>query len=313
LISGKPHISVCIATHKRPELLKYLLQSLNNQKTGGVFGYSLVVVDNDAGGSAKAVVAGFKKASLIKVEYHIQPVKNISLTRNMCVGKSRGDYIAFIDDDEYACGEWLYELYSTLTKYRADVVHGYVEAEFLRPVTSFRRKLFCFTHYHTLGKPDVRQGQRNYIIKATNNCLIKSSIIKKYEQPFDLTYGLTGGSDTEFFMRVAGTGACFCWAANAVVYERVSLKRCRLSNIIKRILRTGNVFIRIRTGHCSMNKKQLIYLLLFCKFLCWMFCFPVLMFVVILNIKYFLYFTHNLIFYLGMLSNIYLWKIYEYK
>ncbi|MBN1797656.1 MAG: glycosyltransferase family 2 protein, partial [Spirochaetales bacterium] len=124
----KSHISVCIATYKRPQFLKKLLHSLDKQKTEGCFSYSIVVVDNDPACSVAAVVAGFKKKSSVKVEYYMQPVKNISLTRNMCVSKSDGDYIAFIDDDEYACGEWLYELYNTMKEYKADVVHGYVEA-----------------------------------------------------------------------------------------------------------------------------------------------------------------------------------------
>ena len=290
-----------------------LLYSLQNQKTGGSFSYSIVVVDNDSAASAEVVVAGFQKASSIKIDYYIQPVKNISLTRNRCVDKSKGDYVAFIDDDEYACNEWLYELYSTMRRYQADVVHGYVQAEFLYPVTDLRKKLFCFTYYNTLGKPVLRQGQKNYVIKATNNCLIKSSIIKKYRRPFDPAYGITGGSDTDFFMRIARSDVCFRWAAEAVVYEQVSPERCRLNNIIKRILRTGNGFIRIKTDHYSGNKKQLLYLFLFCKFLCWAFCFPVLMLAVFLSPKYFLYFTHNLIFYLGMLSNICFIRIFEYN
>jgi succinoglycan biosynthesis protein ExoM len=312
-IAMKPHITVCIATYKRTEFLKKLLHSLREQKTEGRFSYSLVVVDNDAGGSAKAVVAGFKKASLIKVEYHIQPVKNISLTRNMCVSKSRGDYIAFIDDDEYACGEWLYELYSTMREYETDVVHGYVEADFLHPVTRLRSSIFYFSRYNTFGKPVIKQGEKNYPVKSTNNCLIKSSLIKKYMRPFNPEYGLTGGEDTDFFINIAESGASFRWAAKAVVYEQIPCERCRLLTIIKRIMRAGNSTIRTGLNQSAGYKKQLIYLILLLKLVCWASCFFVFSCIGIFSIRYFIYYAHKLLFYAGGLSNLFSVKIYEYK
>jgi len=50
------HISVCICTYKRSEMLNRLLNELNFQRTDGLFQYSVVVVDNDATESGKEVV-----------------------------------------------------------------------------------------------------------------------------------------------------------------------------------------------------------------------------------------------------------------
>ena len=50
------HISVCICTYKRPQLLKRLLGELQVLETGGLFTFSIVVADNDQGDSAKGVV-----------------------------------------------------------------------------------------------------------------------------------------------------------------------------------------------------------------------------------------------------------------
>src|SRR5258708_4666796 len=46
-------VSVCICTLRRGELLLRLLRSLENQRTGGLFKYSVVVADNDGGKSAQ--------------------------------------------------------------------------------------------------------------------------------------------------------------------------------------------------------------------------------------------------------------------
>jgi hypothetical protein len=43
----KEHISVCIATRRRKELLKKLLSALTAQETDGKFSYSIIVVEND--------------------------------------------------------------------------------------------------------------------------------------------------------------------------------------------------------------------------------------------------------------------------
>jgi succinoglycan biosynthesis protein ExoM len=294
-------------------LLRRLLQSLKGQKTGGVFSYSIIVTDNDAAGSARAVVTGFNEASPVKVEYYIQPVKNISLARNMCVGKSRGEFIAFIDDDEYACGNWLYELFTTMREYRADVVNGYVEADFLRPVTGLQSGIFYFSRYNTFGIPATKQGEKNYPVKSTNNCLIRSSLIKKYIQPFNPEYGLTGGEDTDFFLHMAAAGASFRWAAKAVVCEHIPPERCRLRHIIKRIMRAGNSTVRTRVKQSDGIKKQLIYMLLFLELLCWFLCFFVFLFVGIFSIRYFIFYAHKLLYYAGGLSNLFSVKIYEYK
>ena len=55
---GLPHISVCICTFKRPDRIGPLLAKLDRQLTDGLFTYSIVVSDNDAGRSAEGAVCG---------------------------------------------------------------------------------------------------------------------------------------------------------------------------------------------------------------------------------------------------------------
>src|SRR4051812_43278175 len=96
-----PHICVCICTFKRLGFLRRLLAALAAQETGGLFTYSVVVADNDRHESAKAVVDEWTLGSLLRVAYCVQPRQNIALTRNQAIAHAKGDYIAFIDDDEW--------------------------------------------------------------------------------------------------------------------------------------------------------------------------------------------------------------------
>ena len=106
-ISSMQHVSVCICTYKRPELLKRLLDELADQERSELFIFSIVVVDNDHSESARRVVEDFTKAWPIQVTYCVEPRQNIALARNKAVENATGDFIAFIDDDEFPTKRWL--------------------------------------------------------------------------------------------------------------------------------------------------------------------------------------------------------------
>ena len=95
-----PHISVCICTFRRPHFLNGLLQELDLQKTESSFTFSLIVVDNDASESARETVLQFRNMSPLEVRCFVEPEQNIALARNKALANAKGDFIAFIDDDE---------------------------------------------------------------------------------------------------------------------------------------------------------------------------------------------------------------------
>src|SRR4030067_157327 len=88
------HITVCICTYKRPEMITRLLKGLQNQRTDNLFTYSAVVVDNDAAESAKQAVQDIKKESCSSIDYYCEPDQNISLERNKAVQNASGDFPA---------------------------------------------------------------------------------------------------------------------------------------------------------------------------------------------------------------------------
>ena len=101
------HINVCICTYKRPPLLKRLLEELGGQDTSGLFTYSIVVADNDYLQSAKPIVDDFTATSSVPIKYCVEPRQNIALARNKAIENVNGDFVAFIDDDEFPTKRWL--------------------------------------------------------------------------------------------------------------------------------------------------------------------------------------------------------------
>jgi succinoglycan biosynthesis protein ExoM len=118
-------ISVCIATYRRLDRLVALLEDLSRQQ---LLPDEVTIVDNDASGSARDVVDRFRLTQPpFTINYDIQPVKNISLTRNRTVELTKHEWLAFIDDDERAPQDWLGQLAGATDKYLADGALGPVE------------------------------------------------------------------------------------------------------------------------------------------------------------------------------------------
>jgi glycosyltransferase involved in cell wall biosynthesis len=235
------HVSVCIPTYKRPEYLERLLTILNEQKTNGYFSFSIVVIDNDVSRSAKDIIDIFKRTNS-NIYYDCEPIQNISLTRNKAVKSSTGQYIAFIDDDEFPENSWLLNHFLFLKKENVDGVLGPVLPHFPydTPVWLIKSSL-C-------NRPTLVNGT---VLKShqtrTGNVFLKSSVFKRDSLLFDPSFGLSGGEDTDFFTRAIDSGYKFIWCADAPVYETVPPVRWKKSFYIKRaFLRGRNNFISSR-------------------------------------------------------------------
>ncbi|MBW1671865.1 MAG: glycosyltransferase family 2 protein, partial [Deltaproteobacteria bacterium] len=110
--SQTPLVSVCIITYNRPEQLQILLESLAEQTMHKQHMVEIIVVDNDANRTAQFVVNDFiARYPHLAVIYEIESMQGIPLARNHSVRLARGQFVAFIDDDEKAEPLWLEALY----------------------------------------------------------------------------------------------------------------------------------------------------------------------------------------------------------
>jgi succinoglycan biosynthesis protein ExoM len=231
--------SVCVATYRRPQLLKKLLQRLSQQSLPDKVSIEIIVVDNDSKKSANPIVGQFSDSKKVRFSYYSQPIKNISLTRNLAIDKACGKYLLFIDDDESPISDWVMHLVKTLEKYNADGVFGYVEPVFNDKTPNWMRRRDLF-FYGNVGKTGT-ETKATY----TNNCIVKASLLKKMEQPFDPSYGTTGGEDIQLFRRLALEGARFINCREAAVTEFLPASRTRVGYFFIRGLSGGNRDTRV--------------------------------------------------------------------
>ncbi len=224
-----------------------LLSELQSQLTDGLFTYSVIVVDNDYAQSAKTYVEAFKKKCIYNIDYYNEPEQNIALARNKAVDNAKGNFIAFIDDDEFPVPHWLLNLYKAYREFKADGILGPVKPHFdEKPPDWLVKGKFCERKSHKTGT--VLQSKNT----RTGNVLLSSTIFEDKDIRFGAEFGRTGGEDINFFNKMIGEGRIFVWCDEAPVYETVPPERWEKSFYLKNNLRigglTGEHFRNLCTG-----------------------------------------------------------------
>jgi glycosyltransferase involved in cell wall biosynthesis len=225
------------------------LDDLSIQETNGLFTYSIVVSDNDQLRSAEALVSGFAAASPIPIMYCVTPQQNISLARNKAIEHAAGDFIAFIDDDEFPAPHWLLTLYNVRAEYGVDGVLGPVRPHFddKPPNWVIKGRFYERATYPTGYVIDWTKGR-------TGNVLLKRRVFEALDQPFSPAFHRAG--DQDFFRRMIEKGYVFIWCDEAVAYEVVPPVRWTRTFMLKRALLRGTISLQHPTSRLPSVAKS---------------------------------------------------------
>ncbi len=230
--ASKNRVSVCIATFKRPSQLARLLDDLRLQQR---LPDEVVVVDNDPAESARRVVVARQDCGTpYDLVYALQPQQNISLTRNRCVDLARGDWLAFVDDDERAPPQWLALLLNCAQGYSADGVLGPVIPKLPARTPRWVQR-GRFHEWARMPTGTVVPANR----LRFGNVLLKRQLLRHHVGPFDPALGLTGGEDGDLLNRLRLDDARLVWCDEAQVEEPVDPSRLRFRWLWMRALRGG--------------------------------------------------------------------------
>jgi glycosyltransferase involved in cell wall biosynthesis len=231
-------ITVCVCTYQRPDLLDRLLAALAVQRTEGLFAFSCVVVDNDPGASARAVVERVQSRFAAPIRFAVEPERNIALARNRALSLVRGTYIAFIDDDEMPREDWLLQLWRSMHQCQADAVLGPVRPYFdTEPPSWIVRSRVCERPSYPTGR------ELHWRQTRTGNVLLRAALVSKDRLSFDSAFA-TGGEDVDFFRRAAAAGKKFVWCEEAPAYELVPEARLRRRYHLKRAFLQGRISLK---------------------------------------------------------------------
>lgn len=229
-------VSVCIATHKRPDRLREVLDDLARQQR---LPQQVVVVDNDAEGSARAVVDALRATAPFRLDYAIQPERNIALTRNRTVELADGEWLAFIDDDERAPPSWLGALMGAVAQYAADGVLAPVEPLLPQGAPGWIRRGRFYDFPRQADGAEVPLNRMRF-----GNLVLRGERVRAEPGPFDTRYGLMTGEDGDLLVRMVHNGSRIVWFNGAPVHEPVEPRRLSLRWLLLRAYSGGAEFAR---------------------------------------------------------------------
>jgi glycosyltransferase involved in cell wall biosynthesis len=212
----------------------------------------VVVADNDEKQSARQMVQDFDMRAPIRAVYCVEPEQNIARARNKALEHATGDYVAFIDDDEFPATNWLANLIETFLVYHADGVLGPVKAHFEKPPPKWATKGGFFDRpTHETGYQVTPREAR------TGNVLLHRRMLEGIREVFDPQFG-TGGEDVDFFTRMMAQGRVFVWCNEAPVFESVPTSRCSRGYLLRRALLRGRNSLKNPAGRLGKILKSLI-------------------------------------------------------
>jgi glycosyltransferase involved in cell wall biosynthesis len=185
--------SVIIPTHNRNDFLRGAIESALKQS---IAPEEIIVVDDVPSVTTRELVEEIDKSSGVKCIY----IENINQkgalgSRNLAASHARGEYFAFLDDDDFWSNNYLEKVSEMISEVGVDVV-----------VTG--RMYWYSNEEKKIGKipPEVYRKEDFYL---RNPGVANSNLVVKRYAFLDVNgydTGLMGGGDKDIFMRLMDKG-----------------------------------------------------------------------------------------------------------
>ena len=263
------NIAFCICTHKRPDGLRRLLQSI--AKISNRFGavIEVVVVENDSVAQCRDIVCDFSRETNISAEYFLEKKIGISNARNRAVAEaSSSDFILFVDDDQVCDISILDELLRCQMEFSSDMVYGANPPKFDGEVAD-KVKGFFACPYQEYGRA---------LTEAPTNCLfIRTNILIGSGLRFSEQLNSIGGEDILLTRMLVREGYKLVRNPNAIANEIVPPQRCTIEYIKQRSIRNEFVYLTVQDLLGELTGVKILHLIIryFFKFFKGLFLLPI--------------------------------------
>lgn len=131
----KPLISVIIPVYKVEQYLDECLISVLNQTYTNL---EIIVINDGSPDSSGAICRAYAKKDP-RIYYYQQANAGLSSARNTGIDKAQGEYLTFIDSDDYVAKDYIEKLYQAAQRHQADIVvapNYLVENQTMQPIVN---------------------------------------------------------------------------------------------------------------------------------------------------------------------------------
>ena len=188
---------LCVTTCKRPRMLGAALASLERAGVAAGWEAKILVLDNDAGQSARPVFEGRAGDSAWRMRYAVERRRGLCAVRNRAIAEAiaeDADALVFFDDDQLAhphCLRWLLE---DMQACGADIINGRVQRLWPGGAPPW---------WASAGRKPAARPQRKRFC-ASGLTAYSRAVIARLR--FDERFNFTGSEDIEYSHRANRAG-----------------------------------------------------------------------------------------------------------
>src|SRR5713101_6011 len=130
-------LSVVVCTYNRAHSLRRTLSALQGQRTAPRLTWELVLVDNNSSDDTRAVVSAAATIFPVALRYVFEPHQGLNHARNAGIDNSKGEIVAFTDDDCRPEPAWVQSIVDGMHRGGADGLGGRILPEWSSPPPSW--------------------------------------------------------------------------------------------------------------------------------------------------------------------------------
>lgn len=112
-------VSVCISVHNTEHLLRRCLNSVMSQTLSGI---EVVLVNNGSTDSSLSIMREYKEKYPKNIKIYSQEDMGLAQGRQTGINNANGEYITFLDADDYVTNDAYEKMYSTAINKNVDIV-----------------------------------------------------------------------------------------------------------------------------------------------------------------------------------------------
>ncbi|MDR3217908.1 MAG: glycosyltransferase [Dysgonamonadaceae bacterium] len=220
------HFSVVICTYNRAKYLSATLESVARQSYSAA-NFEIVIVDNNSTDTTEAVSLAFRDTYKdLNIRYFMEARQGISYGRNKGVSEAKGEFIAFIDDDETIAPDYLH----LLDRFFVDYPDAFLCGGPVVPVLEIAQPHWLSPYLMRPITGAYDKGKDIKIVKpkdypGTGHATFRRDLFIRYGG-FNTELGrkgnsLLGAEDKDFFLRLIQNGVKCYYFPGAVIYHHI--------------------------------------------------------------------------------------------
>ena len=234
-------VTIAVLSYRRPDELTQCLPLVAAHAAANVLAVphrtlvpSILVVDNDPDGGARAVVESARLDQRVGLHYVVERTPGIAAARNRALTEAGdAEVLVFLDDDERPTDSWLVPLIRTWEQTGAAAVAGRVLSVFDAELDPWVRAGEFFRRRRLPTGTEISVG-------AAGNLLLDLLQVHRLAVRFDERIALGAGEDSLFTAQLRRRGGMLVWCDESVATDHVPAERMTRQWVLERARSHGN-------------------------------------------------------------------------